>query len=317
MDLPDSMGNLPSAEVASSPRRKTGWPWSGTPPEPPKKLRDGQSWPKISIVTPSYNQGTFLEKTIRSVLLQGYSNLQYIVIDGGSTDASVEVIKKYEPWIDYWESTPDRGQSHAINKGMDRADGEIVAWLNSDDFYMPNALRYVAESFEGQPPEVGAIVGIGQKVDEEGHVGHTPTLHDLSFDAFLNWMQGGSFLQPSCFMRKVAWNTIGPLREDIRYGFDVDLWLRMSKEYLFEGVDILLAQALEHKDAKTISDRREWELEVALVIAQHGGEEGLLIARDNLTGMLEGHKRFLKLINNPVYRHLVSPVYRFIKSIKS
>jgi glycosyltransferase involved in cell wall biosynthesis len=107
--------------------------------------------PKISIVTPSFNQGRFIEKTILSVIEQDYPNLEYIIIDGGSTDESVEIIKKYEKHLAYWVSEPDRGQSHAINKGFERATGEIFGWLNSDDWYHPGALKALAEAFAANP----------------------------------------------------------------------------------------------------------------------------------------------------------------------
>lgn len=104
-------------------------------------------WPRITIVTPSLNQGQFIEETIRSVLLQGYPNLEYIIIDGGSTDGSVDIIRKYERWLAYWVSEPDNGQAHAINKGFQRATGDIGAYLNSDDYYQPGALAHVARTF--------------------------------------------------------------------------------------------------------------------------------------------------------------------------
>ena len=111
-------------ELPSPPPGKRGWPWTEDSPQLPDTMPDGSPWPKISIVTPSLNQGPFIEETIRSVLLQGYPNLEYIIMDGGSTDESIEIIKKYEPWLAYWESEPDRGQSHAINKGFQRASGD-------------------------------------------------------------------------------------------------------------------------------------------------------------------------------------------------
>src|SRR5665811_68289 len=125
---------LPSLRNLPHPRStKIGWPWTVEPQSLPAIRPDGSSWPPITIITPSYNQGQFIEETIRSVLLQGYPNLEYVIIDGGSSDGSLEVIQKYSPWLAHWVSEPDGGQSQAINKGFARAHGEVIAWLNSDD----------------------------------------------------------------------------------------------------------------------------------------------------------------------------------------
>lgn len=132
-----------------APSDKVGWPWDSQLPELSAVMNDGRDWPKISIVTPSYNQGQFIEETIRSVLLQGYPNLEYIVIDGGSTDNSLEIIQKYEPWLRYWISEPDEGQADAIHKGFQRASGDLLAWQNSDDFYQLGAFQRIAEFFLG------------------------------------------------------------------------------------------------------------------------------------------------------------------------
>src|SRR5436190_18724174 len=120
------------SEIPPPPPGKTGWPWNEETP-PPEIMPDDRALPRVSIITPSFNQGRFIEETIRSVLLQGYPNLEYIIIDGGSTDDSLEIIRKYDPWITLWVSEKDRGQSHAINKGLSKATGEILCWLNSDD----------------------------------------------------------------------------------------------------------------------------------------------------------------------------------------
>lgn len=157
------------AELPAPPAGKTGWPWTVETPQLPDRQHDGQAWPRVSIVTPSFNQGRYIEETIRSVLLQGYPDLEYVVMDGGSTDESLEVIERYAPWLAHWESAPDRGQAHAINKGLDRASGAIHAYLNSDDYYLPGALNSVGASFARSPwdifvgrswlPEVGRRFG--------------------------------------------------------------------------------------------------------------------------------------------------------------
>jgi len=135
-------------ELPPPPKGKTGWPWTEVSEQLPGTMPDGTPWPRISIVTPSYNQGEFIEETIRSILLQGYPDLEYIIIDGGSMDESVEIIEKYSAWLKHWVSEPDRGQSHAINKGRMHTTGTIEAYLNSDDFYDSNILFYVATTYE-------------------------------------------------------------------------------------------------------------------------------------------------------------------------
>jgi cellulose synthase/poly-beta-1,6-N-acetylglucosamine synthase-like glycosyltransferase len=117
-------------ELPPPPTGKTGWPWTEGTPALDHTRPDGQPWPRVTIVTPSFNQAEYIEETIRSVLLQGYPNLEYIIIDGGSTDGSVDIIRRYEPWLAHWISEPDRGQSHALNKGFRRASGQIMALLS-------------------------------------------------------------------------------------------------------------------------------------------------------------------------------------------
>src|SRR5678816_3341009 len=126
---------------------RSGWPWTEAPPPLPPTGPNGQPWPRISIVTPSFNQAQYLEETIRSVLLQGYPNLEYFVYDGGSTDGSVEILRRYEPFLQGWVSERDKGQSDAINKGFARCTGEVVNWLCSDDILLPGALLHVGQAF--------------------------------------------------------------------------------------------------------------------------------------------------------------------------
>jgi glycosyltransferase involved in cell wall biosynthesis len=164
------MTGCPSlTELPTPPAGKNGWPWTEEAAQLPETMPDGPPWPKISIVTPSYNQGQFIEETIRSVLLQGYTNLEYIVMDGGSTDNSVDVIRKYESWITFWESTPDRGQAHAINKGLAHATGEWFNWINSDDILLPNGLGTLAKVLEvGRESEPQWVVGARIELDKDG-----------------------------------------------------------------------------------------------------------------------------------------------------
>ena len=166
---------------------------------------DDPRWPRISIVTPSYNQGQFLEATIRSVLLQGYPDLEYIIIDGGSKDGSVDVIRKYEKWLRAWVSEKSDGQADAVRKGFDRATEDIAAYLNSDDMYLPGALRRVAARF-GQEPAPDVVYGNLYRIDEFDGV-----FEEHRQTPFMQWgfLCGGFFLhQPSTFRGKTrltAW----------------------------------------------------------------------------------------------------------------
>ena len=142
------MSLLKNKDFPAPPKGKTGWPW--TEETDPAIYDTNIDWPKISIVTPSYNQGQFIEETLRSILLQNYPNIEYIIMDGGSTDETVAILKKYAPWITHWVSEQDRGQTHAINKGFKKVTGPITNWINSDDVFLPNAFFSVAQNFDKQ-----------------------------------------------------------------------------------------------------------------------------------------------------------------------
>jgi glycosyltransferase involved in cell wall biosynthesis len=301
-------------DLPPPPRDKTGWLWTEGSLAIPPTMPNGNPWQKISIITPSYNQGHFLEKTIRSVLLQGYPNLEYIVIDGGSTDNSVEIIKKYEPWLTYWVSESDRGQADAINKGFARATGQIFAWLNSDDIYLPNALQLVAEKFS-QEPEVGALVGIGHKVDESDRIVYTPPRGpELNFQSFLDWRKS-HFMQPSCFFTREAWQTCGPLNESLNYCLDVDLWLKISQKFEFQKLDTVLSHATAHQAAKTTAAKHQAWVETWLLMMEYGGKD---IAYRELMGLADSlvnaNKKIEKLTSHPVYKS-VSPIYQSYQSV--
>jgi glycosyltransferase involved in cell wall biosynthesis len=213
------------SDLPPPPPGKTGWPWTEESRRLPSQMSDGLLWPRISVVTPSLNQGKFIEETIRSVLLQGYPELEYIIIDGGSTDGSVEVIKKYEPWLTYWVSEPDRGQSHAINKGWQRACGEILAWLNSDDTYNPGAIRSAVEALRDNPA-VGMVYSDMNYIDVSSNViyrlrSQPYQFHKLLLDNYVT--------QSTVFVRREVLDAVGLLNETLHLIMDQELWLRIGR----------------------------------------------------------------------------------------
>ena len=208
------------------------------------------AFPKITVVTPSYNQAQFLEKTITSVLNQGYPNLEYMVIDGGSTDGSVEIIQKYADRLDYWVSEKDEGQSHAINKGFLRATGEILCWLNSDDYFLPGTLHLVAEQLR-EGTGCHALVGHCYVVYTDGRPDVLNEGRYTNHRKLLQFWQGYQMHQPAIFWRREVYEKVGLLDEDLHYIMDYDYWVRISKHFGFKEIDRPLACATFHPDAKT------------------------------------------------------------------
>lgn len=225
--------------------------------------------PKITIVTPSYNQSQFLEKTILSILDQNYPALEYIIIDGGSTDGSVDIIRKYEKYLHYWVSEKDNGQAHAINKGFAISTGDILNWINSDDRLKPDALNSLLELVRLYP-DAGAWVGSCDTVDAEGRLLKTYIPKGLTRDQMANWGYTGHFFQPSCFIARTAWEKYGPLNEGIYTCFDYDLYLRISTEFEFRGVEAAWTEATIHKDAKTQMRIPLMRAEKCIVLVRHG-----------------------------------------------
>lgn len=230
---------------------RDGWPWSAASSVPPGAVAYDEGWPTISVVTPSYNQGQFIEETLRSVLLQGYPKLEYFVMDGGSDDGSVAVIERYADWLAGWSSQPDRGQAHAINKGFALADGEILAWLNSDDIYCANAFFEVARCFREFP---GAMVvsGACRLVDEERRPLAVKGSHSLDLHYLLRG--GGVPGQPSVFFRRQVFEEIGGLKESLNYELDWEYWVRIADKYPPSAVaktDAILSEARIWDAAKT------------------------------------------------------------------
>lgn len=230
---------------------RQGWPWTAEVTPAPETMADGSSWPRVSVVTPSYNQGQFIEETIRSVLLQGYPNLEYIIIDGGSTDGTVDIIRKYEPWLAYWVSEADRGQSHAINKGWQRATGEVLAYLNSDDFYLPGAIvRAVETLFADQAAAL--VYSDGRWIDENNRFLKLQQSGPLDARKLLSDASPVGIPQPTAFMRREAVQIVGWVDENLHMAMDYDLWVKLALRYpLIYISGPPLAALRMHADMKT------------------------------------------------------------------
>lgn len=208
--------------------------------------------PRISVVTPSFNQGEFLAATIESVLSQGYPNLEYIVIDGGSSDGSADVIARYAADLAYWVSEPDRGQSHAINKGLHRATGEVMGWLNSDDRLLPGSLELIGEVL-GEGGTTAALAGHCRLVYPDG----STLLQRGEFTSrqrLLEAWRPYTMHQPSIWWRREVYEDVGDLDENLHLVMDYDYWLRISARHRFTNVDRVLAEVTVHPEAKTGGD---------------------------------------------------------------
>jgi glycosyltransferase involved in cell wall biosynthesis len=270
-------------------------------------LRKEIEWPRISIITPSYNQGSFIEETILSVLDQNYPNLEYFVIDGGSNDNTVEVIKKYESKITYWVSEKDKGQTHAINKGLAKATGDIIAYINSDDYYLPGSFRLVAEEFL-KNPNAGIIHGICRYVNERGDKIGLQQASITRFDEILDlwgvWWRGRNFVQPEVFWTKKAFTNAGFFNEKLYYVMDYEYWLRILKN---KGEVITINQELTcfrrtDTQKSTQSNSKKVADELLDVVYPYYREKGALdnTKRRALMGNRNYQKYFLTKIEESV-----------------
>ena len=239
-------------EVKDSWPDLSGWPWQSPARMVPAKMPSGKPWPRISIVTPSFQQGEFIEQTIRSVLMQGYPNLEYIVVDGGSTDYTQAVLRRYASELDVCISEADGGQADAINKGFQHSTGEILAWLNSDDMHLPSTLVEVALAFEKAQalnPTYPVDLVCGRALIYSENQNAVTAEHRSRFTSGISklpleindfdgvWQKcPGFFYQPEVFFTLDAWKKVGSsLNQFLTYALDYDLWIRMAKSesYLY------------------------------------------------------------------------------------
>lgn len=211
----------------------------------------GASNAKIAVVTPSFNQAQYLERAMASVLDQGVVGLEYVVMDGGSTDGSRELIERFDDRLTYWQSQPDGGQAAAVNAGWRRTTGEILGWLNSDDFYLPGTLRFVTQFFAARP-DVDVVYGTCRLVDPSGaRLGEVGE----AFDRRTMLLQRDLIPQPSAFIRRRAIDEVGYLDESLNFSLDYDLFLRLALRTRPIFVPDTLAGFTIHPGAKTTRSR--------------------------------------------------------------
>jgi glycosyltransferase involved in cell wall biosynthesis len=224
--------------------------------------------PRITVITPSYNQGPFIDQTIQSVLSQGYPNLEYIVLDGASTDNTLEVLKKYDGQLT-WISEKDRGQSHAINKGFRMATGEVVAFLNSDDLYLPGALQTVGEYFASHPAS-SWVTGRCRIIDQDNRVIRKGITHYknlwLRFASYQTLQITNYVSQMATFWRREVIEQVGEIDESLHYAMEYDFWLRIGRHYKLDVIDPYLACFRIHASSKAgASASAQFDIELGII----------------------------------------------------
>ena len=239
-----------------------------------------EQYPKITIITPTYGQGQYIGQTIESVLDQNYPNLEYMILDGGSRDNTVDVIKKYEKYLSYWVSEPDKGQSDAINKGLQRATGEIINWLNSDDYYEPNCLHTVAEHFSDDDTHI--VCGRSNLFEEEGKVIRISPGTDIYPNNLAKTIGWARIDQPETFFKKKALDKMGLVDASYHFVMDKEWWIRYLIHFGLDNIkkiDQELVNFRWHDASKTISQQDSFMIETSSLyynIAKSTGQEKIM-----------------------------------------
>ncbi len=255
--------------------------------------------PKISIITPSYNQGQFIEETILSVINQNYPNLEYIIIDGGSTDNSVEIIKKYQHKLTYWVSEPDKGQTHAINKGIKKATGEIITWLNSDDYYQPEILHYVARKYTDKKWSF-FFQGAARSIDNKGK--ELKIIFPIVFTEKIKTPFKVRMPQPASFFTIELYKKFGTFDEDLHYAMDMDFWLFIAYSNIpMYKTDKIITNFRIHEDAKSQAGNLPFILDII------NKYEKILNQNSNLKLNAKDYKKILALH----YNELIEDYYKY------
>jgi len=301
-----------------TPMGRSDWPWTGGIVSDSNSLSD----PRVSIITPSFNQADFLEEAIRSVLLQGYENLEYIIVDGGSTDGSVDLIRRYEPWISWWVSEPDRGQADAINKGFAKASGSIVGWLNSDDVLYPGFIERRVREF-AVAPDVGLIYGdvdTGKSCDAtEGVMRGRST----DFETIVRTLEVPIPQQSALWRRKLL-DEIGGLDDRWRVVLDREFFLRVARYSRIAYRPGISGLFRLHSDSKSVAEEMRWVDELSRMyreffsdpelpahIAEH--ETEAMVAVERLCAQLFWRNRRYRQWSGCVQRAVLRDPLQFVR----
>ena len=252
---------------------RTGWPWTEESLGLPEQNPAGKPWPRLTVVTPSFNHGRFIEETIRSILLQGYPNLEYFIFDGGSSDQTVQIIEKYASWVDFWVSEPDRGQSAAINRGLRMGSGALATWINSDDMLSKNALSRHFSAHEFSPGVL--YVGDCTNIDEAGdvlsqHRARIESLLDLVRVAAI-WEKAGYICQQEVMFPLDLAMRVGGLNEHNHYSMDYELWGELflaGCQVRYTGIPFGVFRRHQHQKSQQSAKQVESTLAVAATLIE-------------------------------------------------
>jgi glycosyltransferase involved in cell wall biosynthesis len=260
------------------------------------------NYPRISVITPSYNQGHFIEETIRSVLEQGYPNLEFSVFDGGSTDRTVEVLKKYSAQLSFWRSERDGGQAAAINEGFQLATGDILCWLNSDDLHCANTLSTVAGLLVSCLDQPVVVYGGCEMFDDQTHkkTMRPPTPFSKELLETVDFLD-----QPSVFWTRKAWEVVGPLDQSLQYGFDWEWFLRAGNVCRFDATGALLSRYRIHKTHKSRTGGKKRWIELLTVVRRHASPDVVkhyefLVRRNSARWWLNKRMRLFLALKGPL-----------------
>jgi glycosyltransferase involved in cell wall biosynthesis len=259
--------------------------------------------PLISIVTPTFNMGRFLEKTIQSVLSQDYPNIEYIVMDAGSTDETIATLEKYRGRLEF-HSGPDRGTADAINKGFARTHGSVLAYLNADDTYHPGAISTAMRALASEP-ETGVVYGDANWVDEQDRV--LAPYPVQPFDAAL-LSQECFISQPAAFIRREVFELAGRMDPKLQYAYDYDLWIRVARLYPLRKVDALLANSRMHLDNKTVGQRRAVLRETLKLLESHYGYVPFRPVHAYASYLVDGRDQFFEPLRPSILKYVLSLV---------